>query len=68
MLHQAHSGFAVLEAVIWSPNNWRSGFGAILLMHNGFEVALKQPEQAHTGFEVALERQHCQFEPAVIAT
>ena len=37
-------------------------------MHNGFEVALKQPEQAHTGFEVALERQHCQFEPAVAAT
>ena len=36
-------------------------------MHSDFEVALKQPEQAHTGFEVALERQHCQLEPAVAA-
>ena len=43
MLHQAHSGFAVLEAVIWNPNNWRSGFGAILLdaqsLRSGFEAA-----------------------------
>ena len=34
-------------------------------MHSGFEVALKQPEQAHTGFEMALERQPCKFELAV---
>ena len=62
MLHQARSGFAVLEAVISGPNNWRSGFGAILLdaqwLRSGFEA----------GFQVALERQHCQFEPVVAAT
>ena len=64
------SGFAVLETVISGPNNWQSGFGAILLdaVASKWLVALKQPEQAHTGFEVALERQHCQFEPAVAAT
>ena len=31
MLHQARGGFAVLETVISGPNNWQSGFGAILL-------------------------------------
>ena len=43
MLHQARSGFAVFEAVTSSPNNWRSGFGAILLdaqwLRSGFEAA-----------------------------
>ena len=72
MLHQARSGFAVLEAVISSPNNWRSGFGAILLdaqwLRSGFEaakasthripfeMASEQPFRVHSGFEVASEQ------------
>ena len=70
MLHQARSGFAVLEAVISSPNNWRSGFGAILLdaqwlrseagrasTHRiPFEMASEQPFRVHSGFEVASEQ------------
>ena len=56
MLHQARSGFAVLEAVIASLNNWRSGFGAILLdaqwLRSGFEVAISsaQPLWLRGGF------------------
>ena len=72
MLHQARSGFAVLEAVLPSPNNWRSGFGAILLdaqwLRSGFEaarasthripleMASEQPFRVHSGFEVASEQ------------
>ena len=54
MLHQAHSGFAVLEAVIWSPNNWRSGFGGILLdarwLRSGFEAARASTHRIRSGF------------------
>ena len=72
MLYQARSGFAVLEAVISSLNNWRSGFGAILLdaqwLRSGFEaarasthripfeMASEQPFRVHSGFEVASEQ------------
>ena len=56
MLHQARSGFAVREAVISSPNNWRSGFGEATLpvrACSGCEVASEQPFRLHSGFEVA---------------
>ena len=72
MLHQARSGFAVFEAVTSSPNNWQSGFGAILLdaqwLRSGFEaarasthriplkMASEQPFRVHSGFEVASEQ------------
>ena len=72
MLHQARSGFAVFETVTSSPNNWRSGFGAILLdaqwLRSGFEaarasthripfeMASEQPFRVHSGFEVASEQ------------
>ena len=65
MILQAHSSFAVVEAVISSPTIGEVALEQFFWMHSGLEVALKQPEQANTGFEVALERQHCQFEPAV---
>ena len=71
MLHQARSGFAV-SAVTSSANNWRSGFGAILLdaqwLRSGFEAATasihriplemasEQPFRVHNGFEVASEQ------------
>ena len=72
MLYQARSGFAVFEAVTSSPNNWRSGFGAILLdaqwlrssfeaarastQRIPFEMASEQPFRVHSGFEVASEQ------------
>ena len=54
MLHQARSGFAVFEAVTSSPNNWRSGFGAILLdaqwLRSGFEAARASTHRLRSGF------------------
>ena len=58
MLHQARSGFAVFEAVTSSPNNWRSGFGAILLdaqwLRSGFEAARASTHRIP--FEMASEQ------------
>ena len=64
MLHQAHSGFAILEAIIWSPNSWRSAFGAILLdaqwLRSGFEAARASTHRIRSGFgEATLPTRAC---------
>ena len=48
MLHQAHSGFAVLEAVIWSPNKailWDAQW-----LRSGFEAARASTNRIRSGF------------------
>ena len=64
MLHQARSGFAVFEAVTSSPNNWRSGFGAILLdaqwLRSGVEAARASTHRIRSGFgEATLSVRAC---------